>query len=152
MKKHRLLIPLLLLLLLPGGCAERSTLSFELGVDLTAGTVEERYDDHGGFHGDGRTYTRIRFDAAAGERLTKAIGENAAWQSLPLPDGMGKAAKNALPPKEGFPFPLLAQSGSYLLIDRQGGDTDVLTRASSNYSLALYDAQEGVLYYVALDT
>ena len=46
------------------------------------------------------------------------------------------------------------RAGFYRLIDRhaQAGETDLLGRASLNFTLALYDTDTDTLYYFEMDT
>ena len=46
------------------------------------------------------------------------------------------------------------RAGFYRLIDRhaQAGETDLLSRASLNFTLALYDTNTNTLYFCEMDT
>ena len=55
---------------------------------------------------------------------------------------------------EGDPLVPEIRAGFYRLIDRhaQAGETDLLGRASLNFTLALYDTDTDTLYYFEMDT
>lgn len=156
--RRYLLSPILIGIFLLVGCSASDSLSRELGVDISAAVRRVEYDSHGGFHGDGRTYLELSFDVVAGETLEGEIQKSGQWKALPLSENLRRLAENAMPHEGDYTSPTAVARGYYRFIDRHSESTNpqddagVLNRASCNYALAVYDAQRGALYYVALDT
>ncbi|MBQ8851451.1 MAG: hypothetical protein IJZ66_03295 [Oscillibacter sp.] len=139
------------------------SLSSTLGVDVRAGTVLEESDTHGGFHGDGLTYTALSF---AGNSLSGQLSSS--WSPLPLSPhltslayGSGTAAIRSGPyltDGNGAPVLPAVENGYYYFYDRHDRAEDprdesaVMGRSSFNLTLALYDTDTDMLYYVEYDT
>lgn len=140
------------------GCTDTGSLSKELGVDVSAGEKRIEFDSHGGFHGDGITYLELSFEVGAGRRLEREILASRLWSVLPLSENLDKLAENAMPREGDYESPSAVKRGYYCFIDRHSESTDpqndagVMSRYSSNYTLAVYDTEKNILYYVALDT
>lgn len=155
---RRLLSAILLALLLLSGCTDTKALSRELGVDISTGETRNEFDSHGGFHGDGITYLELSFDTGAGRRLESEILSSRLWSLLPLSENLDQLAENAMPQEGDYESPTVAKRGYYCFIDRHNesadphNDAEVLNRPSCNYTLAVYDTEKNMLYYVALDT
>lgn len=148
MKPHLLLW--LLVFLLVGNFRSSDPLekiSESLDMDLTGSVLESYEDTHGGFHGDGETYARILLENPAPECF---VG----WSRLPLTEDLQKAVSRT----QSGGFLTDIRSGYYYFCDRHSESTDpaddsgLLTRYSYNYTLAVYDADTGILYYYECDT
>ncbi len=144
--------------------SENTRISSELGVDISNGTVTIHTDDHGGFHGDGMLYMEIQFSDDA---LLEEIKASESWSCFPLSDtvtalvyGFSSDQFNYSPRIKDTEGNLLIPNitnGYFFFLDRQTHtDTsdpfDVLKRPSYNFTLAIYDADTGILYYVEYDT
>ena len=140
------------------GCArsELSRLSDTLGVDLTSGIVEASFDDHGGFHGDGTTFLKIRFSA-----FPEEIRESKEWCQLPLTDHLKsfvEATSSLFSDNDGNCYLPVVEHGYYCYIDRHYESTDpkddseLMHRYSFNVTLAVFDSDTNTLYYIKLDT
>lgn len=122
-----------------------------LGVDLSAGTLVRYEDSHGGFHGDGLTAAEIELDGAI-EGLADVPG----WKSLPMSENTAQALSMCL----GFSGAVVTavEEGHYYFYDRHSesndhyGDTELCSRGSWNFTLAVYDSRQGRLYFYELDT
>ena len=118
-----------------------------LGLDLSAGTLLRIEDSHGGFHGDGLTRAEIELDGLS-ERLAGAPG----WRVLPMSQNAARAV--GVFGAEGA----AAKEGWYYLYDRHSessdpyDDTDLCSRASWNFTAAIYDSRQGRLYFYKFDT
>ena len=64
----------------------RSLAGEALGIDLPRPIETQWSDDHGGFLGDGVTRGVMVFSSQNGAALEKALAENEAWHTLPLPE------------------------------------------------------------------
>lgn len=170
MKKYRLFLCVLFGgALLPAGCGSSRSLKREIlkaaGIDVRAGKEIETEDSHGGFHGDGVSLTVLAFD---GEEVEQQIVKNENWEKLPfdktvtaLVYGVEEGNRSTGPyltDAEGKPILPEIQEGYYCFIDRHSeadaadGREEVLTRPSMNFTIAVYDAETGKMYYAKPDT
>lgn len=124
-----------------------------LGVDLPRPVETQWSDDHGGFLGDGVTRGVLVFSSQNGAALEKALAENEAWHTLPLPEPVdqflysGRFQEEECTPQ--------VQKGYYYFRDRLHDtfSTDQLMDAYSyNATIALYDTQSTTLYLIEYDT
>lgn len=165
---RRVSILLLFMLLLLSGCSKgdiQKDISENIEIDVNKGTVLTEADSHGGFHGDGITMTQISFDDGT---VLDAIENNDHWNRVPLSKnitalvyGIDEETSSIGPyltDENGNTIIPEIQNGYYYFYDRHSeskdpySDEDVLGRASFNFTLALYDSDNNVLYYVEFDT
>lgn len=142
-------------------------LSQSLGVDVSSGEILTQSDTHGGFHGDGTTVVEIQLTDSD---LAKQIEENGngEWNELPLTDNL-TALVYGIHTEESSVGPMIhggdnmpvipeVENGYYYFLDRHSQSTDpkddtkVLGRGSYNFTIAIYDADHQILYYMELDT
>lgn len=103
----------------------------------------------------------IRFDTVHGAQLTEQLQNTDGWKTLPLEEELellmyggsrgGSSYGYYFADKAGIPK---VENGGYYFIDRQQ-DTEragLLYRRSYNFSLAIYDSDENILYYCEIDT
>lgn len=137
----------------------RSLAGEALGVDLPRPVETQWSDDHGGFLGDGVTRGVLVFSSQNGAALEKALAENEAWHTLPLPEpvqlfvyGGEKDGVNYGEPMKNVPK---ITEGYYYFRDRLH-DTDTteqfLDASSHNATIALYDTQKTTLYLIQYDS
>lgn len=114
-----------------------------LDVSIQGGQVLEYRDTHGGFHGDGTTFVKIQgICSLPGSRF---------WHPLPASPNAAEAIRQSgvLPAVE---------VGWYYVNDRhsqcpdRADGTCLLSHGARNYTLAVYDPANGILYYYELDT
>ena len=116
-----------------------------LGISMPGARVVYHTDDHGGFHGDGTTVLILSGEAV--------IPESPFWHDLPVDNNVRKALEAHLP--EGLPP---VTGGQWFCLDRHSRAGDpadpaaLFSHGSYNYTAALYDRENRVLYYVKLDT
>ena len=164
---------LALLLTACGGGSARSVqeeVAVTLGLDLSGCEVVSSWDDHGGFHGDGTAFAELK---CSGSGVLDQIQGDGDWKAFPL-DRTARALVYGVTEQtgteetgimvyqtgpyltdgEGDPLVPEIQAGWYRLIDRhaQAGETELLGRASLNFTLALYDADTDTLYFCEMDT
>ena len=120
----------LMIVMAVSGCTGKKPaeqyVSEQLNCSLPAAEKSEASDTHGGFHGEGE------YAATIGSRGGSSYGYYFA-------------------DKAGIPK---VENGCYYFIDRQQ-DTEragLLYRRSYNFSLAIYDSDENILYYCEIDT
>lgn len=136
----------------------------ELGLDLSGGTIVAAKDSHGGFHGDGISWTVIQFDD---DKWKNLMEKNKNWNAFPL----NETAQSLLYGYEfhdGMCGPFLTdedgntlippiENGYYRLKDRQvrnedASGVDLIHRSSFNFDIAVYDLDSRILYYGKMDT
>ena len=121
-------------------------------------TVVEENDTHGGFHGDG-TYLLV-LDCSKKKELAMELVKG--WKEFPLSENLntvlyGSSTRGALLLKEEGSIPII-MNGYYYFCDRNsestdsGDDTDLLSRNSYNFTLAIYDSDTNRFYYMEFDT
>ena len=150
------------------GCAmqtDKNAISDELGVDLSSGKQISYSEGHGGFHGDGMTYVVLKF---SNDTALEQIRENEAWNEFPLDDTVTALVYGLSDTTDGTMYsvgPFITdeqgaacipeiQNGYYYLLDRHSekGETEILERASFNFTLGIYDTDTDILYYCKFDT
>ena len=128
-------------------CTDNSAISetaAELGVAIQKGVLLEHTDSHGGFLGDGLTVIKIQGSVS--------VPDSVYWHSLPL---MGSAARIPAYLDVDDPVP---EKGAYFFRDRHSQSTDsadpspLFSRYSCNFTFALWDSENGILYYHKIDT
>ena len=168
--KHRLL-PLLFIififLFLLSSCEKspQEHISRALKLNVSAGSVLCFTDTHGGFLGDGVCDGELQFSDAD---LLENIRQDSRWSPLPLGDTLTAVAygltkgQSSIGPYltggDGEPlFPQIEQ-GYYYFQDRNwqqsggGEEADLLERRSFNFTLAIYDSANHILYFGEMDT
>lgn len=124
-------------------------------------TVISEDDSHGGFHGDGDSL--IVLDCSGNS--DKAVQIVSDWNALPLSENLqlimyggekdGVNYAYNLAEEAGIP---VVTNGCYRFCDRHSqssnstDDSELLSRSSFNFSLAIYDADTDTLYYYEFDT
>lgn len=171
MKQTLCILMVFALLACLAGCGStdiRRELSETLGVDLTGAAILEENDTHGGFHGDGTTCIALELTAPQKEAVLAAAAMDPHWHDLPLSETAeillyGAESANGISGPylhDGSYTPLVPEitGGCWFFLDRHSGasdgvsDENVLQRSSLNFTIALYDADTGILYYLKMDT
>lgn len=130
-----------------------------VGVDPALCTVNVVEDTHGGFHGDGSTFVT----AACMDGVAAELAADGRWRALPLPEPLSQAIYgddthgSLLMDGAAGNVPAI-ENGYWFFCDRHAehasaeDPTALWTRGSFNFTVALYDADTGALFYYALDT
>ena len=142
-----------------------SEISKTIGVNVSAGKVISESDSHGGFHGDGDRVIAIQFSDTS---FSDQIKDNEEWNVMPLTENLtalvyGLHTENSsIGPMihDGDNVPVIPEieNGYYYFRDRHDqstdpkDDTNVLSRASYNFSIVIFDADANMLYYMEKDT
>ena len=138
----------------------QDTVSAELGIDVSAGKEVSNTDTHSGFHGDGISCIVLSF---SNEKVLDEIKENSKWKPFPMDEtvqslvygveGETSSIGPFITDGNGNSIVPEIEHGFYLLIDRHTDkETDILSRASFNLTVGLYDADSNTLYCCKLDT
>lgn len=116
-----------------------------LGISVSHARILQYSDTHGGFHGDGTTLLVLSGDAC--------IPDSRFWHDLPMTKNVRDALESFGP--EGMPE---IKNGQWFFLDRHSKTTDptdssmLFGRGSWNFTLAVYDSDAEVLYYLKVDT
>lgn len=116
--------------------------------------IEEK-DTHGGFHGDGEALVKVYFSDKQAEKFIRKIDKNIHWDKLPMKDILQTCINNNITDEISVP---IIENGYWFFLDRHSKATDkynyndMFDRASSNYSIAIFDIDSNVLYIYSLDT
>ena len=140
-------------------------ISNTLEVDVCDGVVIYQYDDHGGFLGDGEMVVKLSFSDTD---CLNRIKESSAWNPLPLTKNLeafvygaviyGCNYEPCIHDEDYNPVVPKIENGYYCFVDRHSqskdkkDDSPLLNRYSINCSLAIYDTDTNLLYYLELDT
>ena len=147
---------------------EQREITEALGVNVSGGSIILSEDSHGGFHGDGMTFIVLSFDEEEAGGLKAQMEGRQGWHLLPLSENAGILVYGYdteemqtgpyLCDEQGQGVIPQIQNGYYYFYDRQSestdayDDTDVFDRGSYNFTLAVYDSDMDMLYYVEFDT
>ncbi len=129
----------------------QKVISKEIALDVRDSEVLYEMDTHGGFLGDGDATIVLKMNGS----LTEAIEGDSLWHELPLPKEL---KMGVFCDEEGNRLTGEIENGYYFFLDRHNEAENVFdpsplrTRLSRNYTLAVYDADENILYFYALDT
>lgn len=116
--------------------------------------IEEK-DTHGGFHGDGEALVKVYFSDKQAEKFIRKIDKNIHWNKLPMKDILQTCINSNIADEISVP---IIENGYWFFLDRNSKATDkynyydMFDRASSNYSIAIFDIDSNVLYIYSLDT
>ena len=137
-----------------------------VGIELKNAEYATRIDTHDGFHGDGNTIVTV---TVPNESVLAQIQSNPTWHSLPLSENLtalvygikdGNASVGPYITVDDSRTPAVPEitNGYYFFLDRHSQSTDphddanVLSRASFNLTIAIYDCDTEILYYLEFDT
>ena len=141
-------------------------ISNQLGIDIPGDIMIKLTDTHGGFHGDGTTYTKIEFTDKNAETISTTIKENGNWNSLPLSENLQLMLYGGTREEFIYQYNLAIefgiptiQHGYWVFIDRidseitlYNDDEELFDRASFNFTVAIYDIDKDTMYYLEYDT
>lgn len=124
-------------------------------------TVVEEMDTHGGFVGDGSYY--LILDCS--DNTEDALSIVADWNELPLSENLNLIMYGGEKDDVTYGYDLseeahmpVIENGYYYFEDRHSeakdvsDDSELFSRASFNFSLAVYDSETNRLYYFEFDT
>lgn len=156
MKKFIIYVLCFVLLLGLAGCGVVEKECYA-GFEKVNFVVVEEKDSHGGFHGDG-TYYLVLDCSQNKEKAMETVKE---WKELPLTENLNMVLYGDENHKYHFAeevnIPEII-NGYYYFYDRHsestdaGDDTNLLRRASFNFTVAIYDSDMDKMYYVEFDT
>lgn len=133
------------------------TVSRSIGIMIPFSTEIECKDSHGGFHGDGECVIKVYFSDEQATKFKEKINKNSHWNQLPMPDRLQKVVGACMDKNMYVP---IIENGYYFFKDRHSKADDKYNpnemfeedRGSSNYTVAVFDTDENILYFYELDT
>ncbi len=152
------IISAILLIALLSGCAGDDPY---FGFSKQDFTVVAENDTHGGFLGDGDYY--LILDCS--DNTEKALENIEGWKRLPMSENLELLMFGGEKNGEAYGYMLSEyahmpriENGFYFFEDRFDGaenpcdDSELLSRYSFNFSLAVYDCDTNLFYFFAFDT
>ena len=142
-------------------------LNFDLQLD--GATVEEAWDTHGGFHGDGNTYIELSLAESIEDQIlainTEYVGKTKGgpWYVVgEFPQSYAGLLDDVRDHRDGGgtgePIPIEVTNGYFCVINRFDGkeeyvwiEEDNFFGSFWNYTFAIYDADALKLYYYESD-
>lgn len=168
MKKYILLLSLLVLPLLFVACSSQSMnerISKSVGVKINENIQLDYEDTHGGFQGDGEIVAVISFDVPVGDKILTDIRQSKGWHHLPLSQNLSLLMYGGEEDNQQYSFNLAEklamptiENGYYFFVNRHPNrvssvdDTNIFKEGSFNFTLAVYDVDTRIMYYLEFDT
>ena len=151
--KKIIILPLLLLVT---GCSilncSNDSIISDMGITNNTCEIVKEKDTHSGFLGDGDYFAKIKCNNLKVSDLTKS------WYTLPLSEEIKEVTemkqcndKDCKDIYERYNIPSI-DNGYYYFLDRQKSDTNINERSSYNFTLAIADLDNSIIYYYELDT
>ena len=136
---------------------EHVRVSSKIEIKIPLSAKLENNDSHGGFHGDGESLSKVYFNVEQAHNIENEINANKHWKKLPMPERLQNCV--SLYAEEGMNMPIV-ENGYWFYLDRHSEADNKYDeneryeekRASRNYSVAVFDTDENILYYYELDT
>ncbi len=138
-------------------------ISNSLGIKTPIYAKIEYEDSHGGFHGDGDTLAKVYLNGKSAEEVIIEIKDK--WKLLPLSENLNLMMYGGIKDNMEYSYNLAdklkiprIENGYWYFIDRHSkstdtyNDADLFERNSFNFTLALYDLDINILYYIEFDT
>lgn len=131
------------------------------GFEISKFTVVEEKDTHGGFLGDGSYY--LILDCSQNPSQAHEVIKE--WKELPLTENLDLVMYGGKRNNESYGYNFAERAhwptisnGVYKFVDRhsesvdEADDTNLLSRYSFNFSIAVFDLDTDTLYYFEMDT
>jgi len=126
--------------------AALSYVSNQIGVDVTNGNLYDGFNDHNGPHGDGTAYLEIKLP----DSFTQDHMEHYDWLACPIPKETAYLC-NLIAEQHSdhlIKSPSDIKNGHYLFLDNS---PDPSFNIPQNYIIAVYEADQNILYYYLND-
>ncbi len=123
------------------------------GINVIWGDVLEKKDTHGGFHADGSSLYTYQYTDSS---MEPEMEESKLWKKLPFSENVSNLINNEFD-ECASAIPEIA-NGYYFFYDRHSetkdpyDESELWNRHSINCTVAIYDADEDILYVFEEDT
>ncbi len=150
------------------GCSVKSDEKYieeQIGINIPEPENISYVDEHGGFHGDGHIFAKVEFLAKDKETILNELKENSKWRELPLSENLNLFMYGGMRDGTSYGYNIAGElgipkieNGYWYFFDRHSesidasSDTKLFNRFSFNLTIAMYDADTNILYYVEFDT
>lgn len=161
MRKVFIMMLTILYIVLISGCSVEDKSDNYFGFSKKDFNVVEEQDTHGGFHGDGSYF--LILDCSTNTETALKIVDS--WNELPLSENLDLLMYGGEKDGTTYGYHLSEEAhmpnienGYYCFQDRHSqmadssDDSDLLSRGSFNFSLAVYDSDTNRFYYFEFDT
>lgn len=124
------------------------------GINVIWGDPLNSIDNHNGFHGDGSSLRLYHFTDSS---MEPEMEESELWKKLPLSDNISNLIRNSIGDECAEAIPEIT-NGYYFFYDRHSeardpyDESDLWNRHSINCTVAIYDAENDVMYIFEMDT
>ena len=124
------------------------------GINVIWGDNLFAKDTHGGFHGDGSSLYAFQYTDSS---MEPEMEESELWKPLPFSDAVSDLINNSIGDECAEAIPEIS-NGYYFFYDRHSEAADpfdesaLWSRSSINCTVAIYDADEDILYIFVKDT
>lgn len=136
-------------------------ISKSIGIKIPNSINIDYKDNHGGLNGDGETVAIIHFDAIDADIISYQISNSNNWNQLPLSKNldriMYKTESSKYNLSELLSMPKI-ENGYWFFNNRHHSSTDskndynLFGQSSFNFTVAIYDIDTNILYYLEFDT
>lgn len=127
----------------------------QIEIHIPFAVKNDNKDSHGGVQREGESLSKFYFDEKNAVKFKEKINKNQHWKKLPMTkiveESTGAWDKEMKIPE--------VKNGYWFYLDRHSEATDKYNendmyngRYSFNYSVAVYDTDENILYFYELDT
>ena len=122
-------------------------------INVIWGDMVYSKDDHG-FHGDGSSLAAYHYTDSS---MEPEMEESKLWKKLPLSNGVSDLINNSIGDECAEAIPVVT-NGYYFYYDRHKDaadpydESELWNRSSINCTVAIYDADEDILYIFKKDT
>lgn len=124
------------------------------GINVIWGDPLNAMDTHGGFHGDGSSLHVYQYTDSS---MEPEMEESRMWKKLPLSEGISDLINNSIGDECAEAIPDVT-NGYYFFYDRHKDaadpydESELWNRNSINCTVAIYDADEDIMYIFKKDT
>lgn len=118
----------------------------------------DKKNTHRGFHNDGELLEKIYFSEKQANNFINSAEKNSNWRQLPITERLhNKVCKHAIDEEMNIPE---VSNGYWFVLDRHSvakdkyNEKDIFNedRYSYNFTIAVFDIEQNVLYIYELDT
>lgn len=137
---------------------ERVLMSIEIENYIPIFAKKDKKNTHGGFHNDGELLEKIYFSEKQADNFVNRAKKNVNWRELPITERLyNKVCKYAIDEDMNIPE---VNNGYWFVLDRHSRARDKYNseelfkedRHSYNFTVAVFDTDEDILYIYELDT
>ena len=126
------------------------SISGNLGVDVTGGTISYCWYPGHGWQGDGEDFVTMQFSQAATAELERQMAEVEGWEPFPVPEGLKQAFVSVYDHESHIDWERVSASGWFYFRDEQENRHSAQSSDlydAWDYVAAVYDSAARALYF-----